>query len=68
MRASLVLTLLALAGCDRPLTNQEIVEQTAYCRAHGLGVVTYEDAYSGLGNTTRPQLVAIQCQPKEETP
>lgn len=50
----------ALGGCDRPLTNQEVAEQTAFCKSHGLKPM----AYMNTGNVVG-QIVAIQCAPKD---
>lgn len=47
--------LCALTGCDRPLTNQEIVQQVSYCRAHHLKPLLFTDGFHA-------KVVAVQCE------
>lgn len=54
---ALVLTAVAaLGGCDSRLSNEEIVRQVDYCKAHGLKPVA-------LSNFDQPAvIVAVQCE------
>ncbi|MDZ4344112.1 MAG: hypothetical protein U1E51_16960 [Candidatus Binatia bacterium] len=59
MRALMALAVVLLSGCGlnpKPLTNQQIVEQTEYCRDHGLKPVLLIDGLSG-------RAAAIGCRP-----
>lgn len=61
MKAAIALSLaLPLAGCVKPLTNEEIIRETEKCAAAGMGVNAF---YSGASNF---QIQRIECNPHKK--
>jgi len=54
----LISAVLVLCGCAKSLTNQEIVQQTAYCHENGMRAARYTNF---AGETFR-----IECRPPRE--
>lgn len=54
MKRIALIGLLALAGCDKPMTNQQVAEAVKFCRDHNL------EAHEFSGWTF--ETVSIQCQ------
>ena len=60
-RALLCAALLALAGCNERMTNEEIIAAHAQCRTAGMDSRVYVTGWDYLP-------VAVVCFPKDPTP